>query len=131
MGPQTDQREGESVLAYTLVAMVCHGMLLTGLVVLFIMAVPKFKEIYASFGTTLPVVTSFLIDVSDFTRQHVAFVLVSLPVLLVADAALLIYLQNNARPIWSFLWSSAVYCLIGFGYFFVIVGLFLPVQPLS
>ncbi|HUW58625.1 MAG TPA: hypothetical protein VMZ92_18455 [Planctomycetota bacterium] len=129
MALETGDRQGDSLLAHTFVTMICHGVLLTGLVVVFVMVVPKFQSMFEAFNTMLPAPTNLIFDISGFMRRYVVFVLLSVPVLLVGDAALLTYLQKNVRPVWSFLWSGGVYCLIGSGYFFVITGLFLPVQP--
>jgi len=118
---QRDTRDdSESVLAHVLVTMMVHGMLLVGLVILFVMGVPKFRAWIEVFNCPTGTVTNVVFAVSHFTRHYVIVVLPVVAVLLVGDALFLARLLKHARPIWSFVWSVGICGLIGLGYLTVL-----------
>jgi len=126
MTPAKIRDETDSALAHVFVAMIVHGVLLAGLVVLFASAVHKFHQLYLSFDAEAPVLTQASFAISTFVRHYVSLVFLAVVAFLVGDAAFLAYLQKNCRPIWSFTWSTGLCGLFGFGYLFGIFSLFMP-----
>lgn len=131
MSPGKARDYGDSFIAHTLVAMIVHGVLLLVLVVLLVMVVPKYKENYRAFGTSLPGFTTLVVDASGPAKRHVALVLLGVAAFMVADAAFLTWLQRNVRPIWSFAWSIVVCALLMLVDIAVVVSLWLPISCLD
>ncbi len=103
-----------------------HGMLLVGLLMLVLLAGPKFRGVYKSFGTELPALTKLVLDASEAAGRYILFVLPGIAAVMVADAVFIWSLERNAPPIWSFLWGIAITGILVVSLFLVLFSLFAP-----
>lgn len=53
-----------------------------GIVIIFV--VPVFAEMFKDMGTTLPTLTQIIVDISNFTRNNIIYILIGLAVVIVA-----------------------------------------------
>ena len=108
-----------------------HGMLLVGLLMLVLLAGPKFERIYGSFRAALPAMTELVLDASAAAGRYIVFVLLGMAALMVADAVFIWSLERNAPPIWSFLWGALITGILVVGFLILLPIFFAPFTPLG
>lgn len=108
-----------------------HGMLVTVLIMMMLIGVPKIAKGYSTFEAELPAMTSFVVSVSRFTCAYFPFVLPALLGVMIGDAVLLWHLGRTCRPIWSFLWSAGISCLLALAPLFILFTLVAPFVPIG
>ena len=125
-----EEPQVKSLLAPTLFTVLLHGLVALGVIFCLTAVVPKFRDIFASFGTTLPVVTTMVIAVSGAAKNCGALLPVVLAAFLAADGFIYYALRREAQPIWSRLWRIAVLLVAGAAVAGIVLALFLPLVTL-
>jgi type II secretory pathway component PulF len=90
-------------------AIVVHGILWTGFLVLLVRVVPRFKRIFADFQMKLPAATEVAIDLSDWMADYWYLQALALPVALALDGGIAYWLYFNRETRWLYwLWFTSI-----------------------
>jgi len=100
--------QANPALRATMKAVAWHALVPVALLALLVGVVPKFKEIFKSFGTPLPTLTMIVLDVSDFTRSWFIVPLLIVAASLTLDGLVYYRLRRTGNPIHYRLWSLLV-----------------------
>jgi len=104
-----------------------HGMLLTGLLLLMLFAVPRMKKVYLeTLNIDVPNMTHYIVVTSEMMSSHVIVTLLLAAAFMTGDAVLVWQLEGSGRMAWGFAWGVIVSCLLVFAVFVMILGLLLP-----
>lgn len=122
-------KEG-GVAALTVIGTAVHALLLVGLLAALVIEVPRFREIFLSFGTDLPAVTALLIDLACYARQFWFLLLPVLGALIAADGWVFYSLYRARRTAWAWAWWMLILLLLLMASWALVVGLFLPLYEL-
>jgi hypothetical protein len=122
-----DRRARRSAAAW----LILHGVLLLGIAIALVTAVPRFMAMFEDLGVELPVVTRMVLALSG-TMQRCWYVIVPAGALLfVMHAFVCLFLaslpRGRALPLYSVAVSAAILALAGLA----VVALFLPVPGLA
>ena len=124
-----EQPSGSGTLRGTVFTVVVHGIALLALAGVLVFQVPRYEETFRDARMTLPRLTMVVISLSSLTKQYL---LLLLPPLLAADAAVCFVLRSRAATAMpSRLWSMAVIAVLLLVALLVVLGLYLPLRSLT
>ncbi len=112
-------------------AVVIHGALWIGLVTVLLRIVPRYKRVYADFGMKLPLLTEWLIDISDLMLEFWPLLIVVMAVFLALNGGISFLLYSYRSLRWAYwLWFTFMALLpLGAG-FLVALGIWEPLTEL-
>jgi hypothetical protein len=107
--------------AATVYHLLSHGLLVGGIVLFLVNVVPNFKRTFEDFKLPLPLLTERTITVSDWCLDNIFLATAMLGLILVSDAAVLVWLrhglgQSILGQAWSVLVSLSFGGLLALGF---------------
>jgi len=130
--PMPEEVEGaaEKESAWGIAAtLIRHGLVPVGLLIFLVFVVPKFEDIFKSFGLPeLPAVTTLVMSVSHFAKQCFVVPLAIVAAFLAGDVFIYHRLKRTGDPIWYRLWGVFVLLVEGAMVLAVMLAVFLPLM---
>ena len=133
--PTTDVTEDfppppPSPLGATITVVFVHGVTLTAFVAALLIVLPKFQDIFASFGTELPARTAFALNIANGVKAVGIFVFLILAGFLVLDGLVYYHLRRNGATGWARAWWLFWLLLTGTAVVGLVIAVFLPLVQL-
>ncbi|HUW58623.1 MAG TPA: hypothetical protein VMZ92_18445 [Planctomycetota bacterium] len=133
--PTTDTTEEfpptpPSPVGATITVVFAHGVILTAFVGSLLFVVPKFEEIFKSFGTELPARTQFILNVGNGVKAIGIFLPLIVAGFLVLDGLVYYHLRRQGADGWARAWWLFWLLLEGAAVVGLVIALFLPLVQL-
>ena len=119
-----------SLLAPTISTVVAHGALLALIALCVMIVLPRFREIFASFGTELPARTVFVINIGTWVKEYALLVPVLLVGFMVLDGLVYYHLRQHGATGWARAWWLFWLLLEGAAVLGIVIAVFLPLVHL-